>query len=269
MKAFYAMKQTDYDPEMGSSAPLYVNNFGFYRNSPEEIRVFRPSGRRDYHLVYVSSGEMEANGKRIGSGEAYLFFPNRPQCYVYRVTEGSLYYWIHFTGADIAEILSRGGISGDGAVGNGRRTELDALFRLLTDSVSIRGEAHTPYSAALLRSMLELIALPAPRRYPFSRARRALEDLSSTVQVRELAATYNMSTAHFIRSFKEAYGTTPTNYRILCQIMQAKNLLSDTELSIGAIAEQCGFSDAFYFSRIFKKHAGLSPSLYRRQTRTE
>lgn len=269
MKAFFAMKRMSYNPEAGSSAPLYVNNFGFYRNPASEIRVSRPNGRQDYQLIYVSAGEMEANGKRIGSGEVYLFFPNHPQQYVYHVAEGSLYYWVHFTGTEIGEILSRAGISASGVMENGRRAELDALFRLLTDSISIQGEAHNSYSMALLRAMLELLTLPSPRRHPFSRARRALEDLSSSIQVRELAVTYNMSTAHFIRSFKETYGATPASYRILCQITQAKNLLSDTELPIGSIADQCGFSDAFYFSRLFKRHTGISPSLYRKQTRME
>ena len=41
------------------------------------------------------------------------------------------------------------------------------------------------------------------------------------------------------------------------------NLLETTELRISDISEEVGFSDANYFTRIFKKYAGLSPAKYR------
>jgi AraC-like DNA-binding protein len=74
-----------------------------------------------------------------------------------------------------------------------------------------------------------------------------------------------MTPEHFIRSFKRAYGRTPQNYRIHYLILQAKSLLSDTRLSVSGIANICGYSDQYYFSRLFKKHTGVTPSEYRRR----
>ena len=82
----------------------------------------------------------------------------------------------------------------------------------------------------------------------------------------ELAKRYRMSTGYFIESFKSVYGATPMNYRAAKQSEQAKLLLRDTDLSVSAVAELCGFSDPLYFSRRFRKYTGMSPTEFRRST---
>lgn len=60
-----------------------------------------------------------------------------------------------------------------------------------------------------------------------------------------------------------AAGTTPLSYRnAICMELACEMLLS-TSLSVRAIASACGFEDALYFSRLFKKHHGRTPSEYR------
>lgn len=63
--------------------------------------------------------------------------------------------------------------------------------------------------------------------------------------------------------FKHA-GTTPNRYIISKRIDLAKELLSLGYLSCREVAEQCGFSDAYYFSKVFKKEVGASPDQYKR-----
>ncbi|MBQ8849346.1 MAG: helix-turn-helix domain-containing protein [Clostridia bacterium] len=267
MKVFFARGRAGYDPEEGKSQWLYINNLGYYRDIKEDVAVTRPSGRKDYHLLYVSNGKMIINRTELSSGEVYMFYPDEPQSYIYKHRENSLYYWIHFTGSRLPELLAERGLCSGTHTGNGRKNEIDGLCLMMSDAAAHAGEVGGSYGAALLLALFELISSPPPRSYPFSRARQALEDLSSDMSVNGLAVTYGMSPAHFIRSFKRAYGTTPQSYRISCQLTYAKNLLFDTELSICAVAEQCGFSDAFYFSRLFKKHMGVTPTEYRKQTR--
>jgi YesN/AraC family two-component response regulator len=67
--------------------------------------------------------------------------------------------------------------------------------------------------------------------------------------------------------FLKETGLSPTEYMNNLRIEKAKKLLTDNsqESSISDIAEQCGIKDPFYFSRIFKKFTGDTPSEYRRK----
>ena len=83
--------------------------------------------------------------------------------------------------------------------------------------------------------------------------------------VAELAEMYNMSEGHFIRQFKSFTGYTPLEYRSRKVVENAKSLLSGTDMPITDISESLGFEDPLYFSRVFKKNAGMSPREYRKK----
>jgi len=84
----------------------------------------------------------------------------------------------------------------------------------------------------------------------------------------DLAATLskaNFDKDYFRRCFKKETGKTPLEYLTEIRINNAKQLLADNKhISIGAVAQSCGFSDSLYFSTCFKKHTGLSPLAYRK-----
>ena len=67
--------------------------------------------------------------------------------------------------------------------------------------------------------------------------------------------------------FKEKTGYTPLQYLTEKRMENAKHLLSSSDLhySISEIAELCGFEDIYYFSRVFKKNVGLSPTQWLKQ----
>lgn len=67
----------------------------------------------------------------------------------------------------------------------------------------------------------------------------------------------------FLQSFRRQTGTTPRQYILQLRLEYARDLMMETELPIGEIAERAGFSDPFYFSRCFRKHFGIVPSVYR------
>ncbi|QYY36910.1 AraC family transcriptional regulator [Ruficoccus sp. ZRK36] len=65
--------------------------------------------------------------------------------------------------------------------------------------------------------------------------------------------------------FRQAYGISPGEYRVQVRIEQACALLEATALSIKEIADRLGYSDAFAFSKQFKQHVGVSPTLFRQR----
>lgn len=83
------------------------------------------------------------------------------------------------------------------------------------------------------------------------------------ISLEQLAQLANYSTTHLSKCFRDATGLPPIRYLNIVRIEQAKYLLSYTDEPIGQIMEQCGFSDAAYFSRAFKKMLGYSPQKFR------
>ncbi|MCQ4088629.1 AraC family transcriptional regulator [Saccharibacillus sp. JS10] len=91
------------------------------------------------------------------------------------------------------------------------------------------------------------------------------EHIAQNIAVEELAGIAYMHPNSFIRTFKQYAGMPPIQYVTHKKIEKAKQSLSLTSLSVTEISEQLGFNDTFYFSKQFKKYAGLTPTDYRRQ----
>ena len=84
----------------------------------------------------------------------------------------------------------------------------------------------------------------------------------------ELAGLCHMSEDHFIRRFREAVGISPAQYIIKRRIALAAQRLLFTGESIDEVAQSTGFSDRFYFSRVFARETGIPPAKYRNCPRT-
>jgi len=79
------------------------------------------------------------------------------------------------------------------------------------------------------------------------------------------ASSLGVSYPHFRRIFRQYTGVSPVNYLIKCRLQVAERLLLYSRDQICSIAEKCGISDEFYFSRLFKKYYKLSPRTYRKE----
>lgn len=88
---------------------------------------------------------------------------------------------------------------------------------------------------------------------------------SGNIVINELAKEQNFSTEHFIRIFKEYYGKTPKQYIISLRLNRASELLKTTKRTIAEIADFAGFSNIFYFNKIFKQNFGMTPTEYRKK----
>ncbi|WP_338554350.1 AraC family transcriptional regulator [Paenibacillus sp. KS-LC4] len=87
----------------------------------------------------------------------------------------------------------------------------------------------------------------------------------SDITIQDLAQRACLHPNYFIRMFKEQMGVPPIQYIARLKIEKAKELLADSSLSVSEVAEQTGFNDLFYFSKQFKKIAGVSPTEFRKQ----
>lgn len=87
---------------------------------------------------------------------------------------------------------------------------------------------------------------------------------NENISVSDAAERSHYSQRHFIRLFTSVYGVTPQKYLLNVRLRHASALLRDSSLSVTETALRCGFSDSNYFSRIFRKYTGSSPSDFSR-----
>ena len=84
------------------------------------------------------------------------------------------------------------------------------------------------------------------------------------VSLKALAAKYGLSTGRLSMLLKESLSMNFSDYIVSLRMQKARELLKDESKSIEQIAEMVGYNDYFYFTKVFKKSQGISPSKYRK-----
>jgi AraC family transcriptional regulator of arabinose operon/AraC family L-rhamnose operon transcriptional activator RhaR len=99
-------------------------------------------------------------------------------------------------------------------------------------------------------------ALPYMNQYP-----------EKTLSVKDIANYLGISESHLRRQFRHEMGESIGGYLSNIRLNTAKRLLADTDLSIEAVGNQCGYDSIYSFSRFFKKSIGVSPLRFRKQNK--
>ena len=89
------------------------------------------------------------------------------------------------------------------------------------------------------------------------------------LMLQDVAKAVNMSNSRFSTVFSQQSGQTFTEYLIYLRISKAKEMLRTTDMRSSQIAHETGYNDAHYFSYIFKKNVGMTPSEYRQQNQNQ
>lgn len=247
------------------SIPLYVNNCGYNQKTGTELQVNRKQGRKDYQFLYIADGTMECfNGQpmQCTAGDVILFRPGQPQIYHAAYGHTVSFFWFHCSGTLMEPMLSSLGLQEF-------CYHTEGFFEFPTICRQMIRECHSPKpNETLISSLAATLIATIPNRLNdgyHNRFRPVLEAMHEEAPrtVSEYAAMANLSPYHFIRMFRESFHTTPHAYVRQQALEKAERLLLESTLSIGEIAVLCHFSDPLYFSRVFQKSTGLSPSRYR------
>lgn len=93
------------------------------------------------------------------------------------------------------------------------------------------------------------------------------ENFRKDFPITVLAEIAGVSHQYLCRIFNQTMNIRPNEYIICRKLQEAKHLLAETSLSVYEVCLQSGFSDASYFSTVFKRYEGITPAEYRRKTK--
>ena len=111
-----------------------------------------------------------------------------------------------------------------------------------------------------------LIEAEKPLAPGVQRAKRYIEQhYTEDNVIEQVTHISGLTHKYLIASFQKHLDTTPTRYLWQLRTERGMNLIIQTDLSIGEIANQCGFQNQFHFSRYIKQQYGYSPTLLRKR----
>lgn len=249
----------------------------------EPRHAFGPGERNTYLIHYVlrGCGVFSVGGKtyHVGTGEAFLICPRELVYYEADDKTPWSYTWIGFSGFKAEECI-RQTILPKRRVFRYSNEELYHCQQRLVEALQV-GAGRELMLASVLYEYLYLLLRHYGRstrretviRYGNQYVKQIKEYIASSyaegVQVSDVAEYLQVDRSYLFRLFKEETGKSLQEYLIEFRLRKACELLRMTDYPIGTVACSVGYTDPFYFARLFHKRVGVSPTVYRRACQTE
>ena len=261
-----------------TDTPLLVTAVGQYRlNTVVEMRTHRPEGRGDYQLLYIAAGcgyfLLDGRIVNLPRGTAVLYRPLVPQDYTFRASDKAEYFWCHFTGSDVENLLSECHIPQDGMIFSvGTSSDFQWLFLQMIRELQMKQEGYDTILNMNLRHNLLLIGRSqAEERTVGNKMLGEIEsairffnmNFSWDIEIKQYAQQHLMSPYWFSQNFKKVTGCSPAQYLISLRMAHAMNLLDNTDDTVAQIALAVGYDNTQYFHRLFRNHTGMTPIEYK------
>lgn len=181
----------------------------------------------------------------------------------------------NFTGSDVKIILRNYGFPNDQRIFHvGTSLEYERVFKRIILELQRCQEDYEEMLTLLLRHLLIIFHRELTRKHVLKNeyldhemdtaASYFNENYNRDINIEEYAVSRGMSVSWFIRNFKKFTGTTPMQFITSIRITNAQMLLETTNYAVNEIAHIVGYDNPLYFSRLFHKQKGCSPSEYRK-----
>jgi AraC-like DNA-binding protein len=258
---------------------IYITDIGYYPKARFHYAE-RASGISQHIIIYCVEGKgwIDINKKRVEIGPSqFIAIPaNTPHKYASDEKDPWTIYWIHFKGEIAAYVV-------DLILQNSKNYKPHLSFN--ENRIKLFGEIYANlekgYSGDNLRYVNMIFyhflsSLLYEEKFNYVENRKENDTIASTIDLmqqnihtvlslNEFAGFASLSVSHFSAVFREKTGYAPIEYFNHLKIQKACQYLLFTPMTIKEIAAQLGIDDQYYFSRMFSKLMGISPTEYRKR----
>lgn len=267
------------------ASALHITDIGHYPAAANHFRS-RPEPIGEYVLIYCVAGEgwFELDGRRHEVGpDTYFILPaGRPHAYGASAGNPWTIYWIHFSGILAPHYAADCGIphTVTPAVDSRIRCRTDLFEEIFSTLDSGFSLETVRYAMSLFHHYLGTLRYLREYRSASSAGLHTgeidtvtaiihymEENIERPLTLARLAAYSGYSPSRLSAVFKQRTGHAPMAYFNLIKVRHACHLLDTTPMQLNSICHKVGIADPYYFSRMFRKIMGLSPTAYRQRPR--
>lgn len=253
-----------------ASTPFYISLAGItYPDSNYRIN----SPKRDLTVIeYVLSGEgyilLDGNYKKVTADTIYLL--NKGEHHEYFSDKNNPFskIFLNISGSMAKELSSMYGLGNNHIFIN---KDLRIVFEQIPQILNF-SETEEEMQIKLQIILTEILLKLSYQQGKESISKEAIilkdyidNNIDRIIPNSELSNIIFRSVDYCQKLFLKEFNTTPYKYQINKKMMLAKNLLSNTDMTINAVGASLGYNDPHYFSNIFKSKIGCSPVTYKKQ----
>ena len=237
--------------EHESLYPIFSGHYACPSNN-----IFGPNVREHYIVHFVLNGKGKLINQRgthtVSKGEAFVIRKGEETTYIADTDNPWEYTWIAFLGTRAAVFDNAQDVF---------KTPAELDMKVL--EYVKRGDRSPDIFTSILYELIYHLFDAESHETQDERIREVHRYIKYNymvnISISELAATFGFERSYFFRMFKHRYGIGPKEYLIKVRLEQAKLLLS-RGYSVAECAYMVGYTDAFSFSKAYKKLYGISPS---------
>ncbi len=232
---------------------------------------------REYQVIYITSGGGFFNDKTNGetelkAGDVFILFPGVWHSYHPVRDIGWKEYWVGFAGAHVDRLFRNKLLDPQKPIYHiGLNQEVIGDFETImqlcrdqTPGFQIRLGALVLLLLAHIHAAEISSHVTATDNELVQTARMVMQHhLDAGIETEQIAEEIGVDYTYLLNIFRQHTGLTPYQYFLQLRIHRAKELLSDPALSIKAVSAMMNFENQYYFSRLFKKKTGYSPSQWK------
>jgi AraC family transcriptional regulator of arabinose operon len=258
-------------PALAPGSELGVDRLGIHERQPPQV-IYRPSGNLDYLLMHFHTPCMvrAAGDGPVEPANTFIVWPpGSSHCYGSADTWWD-HSWLHVSGS-VAERLVRGcGLRLGVPIQLPDSRLVDTYLPSIHAEISEQPLPDVVIIGNLLQNWLRELhrqtRQPRSSEIPpiFADVKGYIEaGFSQRLRLPDLAARTYLSVPQFCARFKRYFGFSAVDYAVRLRMQQAAFLLRDVNLRVKEVARDVGYDDIYYFSKLFKRHHGVSPRAYR------